>query len=200
MKELKQTKNLVKREFRITESKLFYSVSKFGNENEVDIPFENINGEKTSYKETNHTLLLFAIIIYLVGIGVVISLMKNGTEGNYGGLIWFGIASLLLILYWMSRKNFWRIRLANDSYLYIHKNIPSQNEADKFIQELIKSRNTFLKESYASIDQNLGYENQLNNLKWLKSINAITKKEYDDKYSELKQSLNPNKEDIGFGK
>lgn len=70
MKELKQNKNFVKRELRITDSKLFYNISKFGNGNEIDIPFENLNGEKTSHKSTNHTLLIIAGVIYLIAIAI----------------------------------------------------------------------------------------------------------------------------------
>lgn len=200
MKELKQSKNFVIRELRLSESKLFYNVSKFGNGNEVDIPFENINGDKVSYKTTNHTLLIIAGIIYIIAISIQVSLFNGGDGENIAGLFWAGIATIFLILYFLSRQNFWKIRLANDNYLYIHKNIPSKSETDRFLDELMKSRNEFLKENYAVVDENLSYESQLNNFKWLKSINAITKEEFDLKYAELKRSVKPDKPNIGFGK
>jgi len=200
MKELKQKKNFVTRELRFTESKLFYNVSKFGNENEVDILFENLNGEKVSHKSTNHTLLIISGIIYLIAIIVQISLFRGGTGEKFAGLFWAGIGTIFLIIYFLSRQNFWKIRLANDSYIYIHKNIPNKSATDQFIAELMKSRNEFLRENYALVDENLSYESQLNNFKWLKSIDAITKAEFDQKYKELKQSVKPEKSNIGFGK
>ena len=200
MKELKQNKNFVKRELRITDSKLFYNVSKFGNGNEVDIPFENLNGEKVSHKSTNHTLLIIAGVIFLIAIAIQISLYRGGTGEKFAGLFWAGIGTVFLVIYFLSRQNFWKIRLTNDSYIYIHKNIPSKSATDQFLSELMKSRNEFLKENYAIVDENLSYESQLNNFKWLKSIDAITKEEFDLKYAELKQSVKPEKPNIGFGK
>lgn len=200
MKELKQNKNFVKRELRITDSKLFYNVSKFGNGNEVDIPFENLNGEKTSHKSTNRTLLIIAGVIYLIAIAIQIGLYRGGNGEKFAGLFWAGIGTIFFVIYFLSRQNFWKIRLTNDSYIYIHKSIPSKSATDQFLSELMKSRNEFLKENYAIVDENLSYESQLNNFKWLKSINAISKEEFDQKYAELKQSVKPEKPNIGFGK
>lgn len=200
MKELKQNKNFVKRELRITDSKLFYCVSKFGNEDETDIPFENLNGEKTSHKSTNHTLLIISGVIYLIAIAVQISLYRGGTGEKFAGFFWAGIGTIFLVIYLLSRENFWKILLSNGSYIYIHKNIPSKSATNLFLSELMKSRNEFLKENYAIVDKNLSYESQLNNFKWLKSINAISKEEFDQKYAELKQSVKTEKPNIGFGK
>lgn len=200
MKELKQTKNFVKREFRLTDSKLFYNVSKFGNGNEVDIPFENISGDKVSFKSTNHILLLIAGAIYLIAIAIQISIFRGGNTENFAGLFWGIVGTVFLVLYFLSMQDFWKIRLVNDGYLYIHKKIPNKTTADMFIEELMKSRNDFLKENYAVVDENLSYESQLNNFKWLKSINAISKEEFDQKYAELKQSVKPKTPNIGFGK
>lgn len=200
MRELKQTKNFVRRELRLTDSKLFYNISKFGNGNEVDIPFENINGDMVSYKSANHTLLIIAALIYLIAIAVQVSIYRGVNDDKSAGLIWAGLATIFLVLFFLSRQNFWKLRLANDSYIFVHKNIPSKLATDRFLEQLMKSRNDYLKENYFIIDENLSYEYQLNNLKWLKSINAITKEEFDQKYSELKQTVKPDKPNIGFTK
>ncbi len=200
MKELKQTKNFVKRELKITDSKLFYNVTKFGNGNEVDIPYENLNGEKVSHKSINHVLLIVSIVLYLIAIAVQISWFRGANTEKFAGLFWGIIATVVLSLYWFSRQIFWKIKLSNDNYIYIHKNIPSKSATDHFLAELMKSRNDFLKENYAIVDENLSYESQLNNFKWLKSMNAISKEEFNRKYAELKQTVKPEKQNIGFGK
>lgn len=200
MKQLRQNKNFVKRELRFTDSKLFYNISKFGNGNEFDIPFENLDGEKVSHNSINHTLLIIAIVIYLITIVVQISLYRDGKEEILVGLLWAGLGTIFLALYFLSRQNLWKIRLTNDNFIYIHKNVPSKSVTDQFLSELMKSRNEFLKENYATVDENLSYESQLNNLKWLKSINAISKEEFNQKYNELKHSVKPEKPNIGFGK
>ena len=200
MKELKQYKNFVKREFRITESKLFYNISKFGNGNEIDIPYENLNGEKVNYESGNYIFLAIAILSYLIAIAIQISLYRGVDGEKFAGLFWAGIGTVFLIIHFISRESFWKIRLTNDNYIYIHKNIPSNSATDQFLSDLMKCRNEFLKENYAIIDENLSYEGQLNNFKWLKSINAISKEEFDQKYDELKKCVKPDKQNIGFGK
>ena len=68
------------------------------------------------------------------------------------------------------------------------------------MDELINTRNRYLRENYAIVDEHLNYENQLGNFRWLKSINAITKEEFDQKYEELKRTVKPEKRNVGFGK
>jgi hypothetical protein len=66
MKTLLQHKNVETREVRFSDSKLFCKVSKFGNTNEIDIPFENIDGEKVSFKSSNNTVLMISVGLLLV--------------------------------------------------------------------------------------------------------------------------------------
>ena len=106
----------------------------------------------------------------------------------------------MLTVYFFSKKDYWKIKLSNNSHLYIHKKIPSEEKTNQFLSDLIDTRNIYLRENYAYIDENLNYENQLSNFRWLKSINAITKEEFDQKYAELKKTVKPDKPNIGFGK
>lgn len=82
MKTLNQKKNFVQREVRLTDTKLFCSVTRFGNTNEIDIPFENIDGEKVSYKTTNLYFLLLAIGCGVTAIITLTSSFKV-TETKY---------------------------------------------------------------------------------------------------------------------
>ena len=200
MKTLNQKKNFVQREVRLTDTKLFCSVTRFGNTNEIDIPFENIDGEKVSYKTTNLYFLLLAIGCGVTAIITLTSSFKV-TETKYliAG-IGFILALSFFILYWFSRADFWQIKLSDGNSILIHKKIPNEKTVTLFINEIIETRNNYLKENYATIDENLDYESQLNNFKWLKSIKAISKEEYDKKYSELKKTINPSDINIGYNK
>ncbi|WP_271855227.1 hypothetical protein [Patiriisocius marinus] len=80
MEELRQTKNFTKRDYRLSENKLFYNHSKFGNSNEIDIPFENIEGEKVSQKISNNNTLFFSVLVYIVAIALFISKINNGGD------------------------------------------------------------------------------------------------------------------------
>ncbi|NQZ45457.1 MAG: hypothetical protein HRT65_14215 [Flavobacteriaceae bacterium] len=201
MKIFEQKKFFTKREFKITESKLYFNISKFGDGNEIDIPFENIDGDKVSFKSTNGFALSVALLFYFVGITTYISSNLYGeNEDPYLALFWLGLGTVMLVIYFVTKKDFWKIKLSNNSYVYVHKKIPSEEKTNEFLDELINTRNRYLRENYAIVDEHLNYENQLGNFRWLKSINAITKEEFDQKYEELKRTVKPEKRNVGFGK
>ena len=195
MKTLVQKKNFVTRELRISDAKLFCKVSKLGNTNEIDIPFENIDGEKVSFQSSNNLLLLVSISLTLLSI---INLFLD--FGNWISIISFIIATILFVIYWFSIGNFWQVKLMDGNSVLVVKDVPDAKTVDHFIDEIIKARNIYLRENFASIDENLDYESQLNNFKWLKAIKAITKEEFEAKHAELKKIYFHSDLNIGFNK
>ena len=199
MRELKQHKRFDKREFRFTDSKLFYVQGRLGESNEIDIPFENIDGERGSYLTSKTSLLLVSIVLAIVAVGA--SLGSSGLLGTRWALVWItGVGAVAFFgLYWNSRREFWKLKLKED-YLYLYKNLPSPEQTEAFLKSLLEARNAYLRENYLQIDENLDYEQQFYNLRWLRSIAAISKEEFEAKYEELKQTIKPEKKKIGFGK
>jgi len=198
MRTLSQKKNFVKKEFKITNSKLHYNIIKTGNENEVDIPFENIEGDKLSNKTSNNALLVISIAFYRISISTLIAKFVTINVEPYAYIVWFVLASILFILYRNSRSEYWKIKLADNNYLFFHKNIPNEQEVNEFIETLISNRNEYLISTYSQIDKNLDYKSQLQNLKWLKAIDVITNENFDTKQKELKLMFTPKKNNIGF--
>ena len=195
MKTLLQKKNFVTRELRISDTKLFCKVSKFGNTNEIDMPFENIDGEKVSFKSSNNVLLLVSMGLNLLSI---INLFLD--FGKWISLLGFVIATILFVIYWLSIGDFWQIKLMDGNSILVVKDVPDTKTVDHFIDEIIKARNVYLRENFAAIDENLDYESQLNNFKWLKAIKAITKEEFEAKHAELKKIYFHSDLNIGFNK
>lgn len=195
MKTLVQKKNFVTRELRISEAKLFCKVSKFGNTNEIDMAFENIDGEKVSFKSSNNALLLVSMGLNLLSI---INLFLD--FGNWISLLGLVIATILFVIYWLSIGNFWQVKLMDGNSILVVKDVPDAKTVDHFIDEIIKARNVYLRENFAAIDENLDYESQLNNFKWLKAIKAITKEEFETKHAELKKIYFHSDLNIGFTK
>lgn len=195
MKTLVQKKNFVTRELRISEAKLFCKVSKFGNTNEIDMPFENIDGEKVSFKSSNNVLLLVAIGLSVLSF---INLFLN--FGNWISVVGFIVAAVLAVIYWLSIGDFWQVKLMDGNSILVVKDVPDAKTVDHFIDEIIKARNVYLRENFAAIDENLDYESQLNNFKWLKAIKAITKEEFEAKHAELKKIYFHSNLNIGFNK
>lgn len=199
MHELKQHKGFDKREFRFTDSKLFYVQGRLGESNEVDIPFENIDGERGSYRTSKTSLLLASIVLAIVALAAGLS--PFGLLGARWAIVWIAAAGAVAFfgLYWNSRREFWKLKLKED-YLYLYKNLPSREQTEAFVKSLLEARNAYLRENYLQIDENLDYEQQFYNLRWLRSIAAINKEEFEAKYEELKQTVKPEKKKIGFGK
>ncbi|WP_347050669.1 hypothetical protein [Flavobacterium olei] len=83
-------------------------------------------------------------------------------------------------------------------YIYLFKNIPNEKVVDDFIIKLFNERDNYLVENYLSFDKNLKYEMQANDLKWLLNIEAISKKEFDKYYLDLKLLYSPKTGNIGF--
>lgn len=201
--ELIQKKLFNKKEFRISDSKLYYSLTKFGNKNEVIIPYEEISGEKVSQTSTNFTLFTLSLTVFLVGVVIAGIAVLLAEPNEASGLVIFGsvlmtIGALLFILFLYSRESFWKIQLSDSRNLFFHQNIPDQAKTEHFISELLNSRNVFLRQNYMIVDKNLNYESQLNTFRWLKSIHAINQNEFEDLYNELKKTVDPLKTNIGF--
>lgn len=197
MNELKQKKGFDVREYRFTDSKLFYTQGSLGQSNEIDIPFENIDGEQVSYFTSRLWMLATAVLLLLLAIfGSVVPGLGLG-HLRYLPLLGSAVS---FVLYLNSRRHFWKIKLKSEEFIYFYKNIPSSDQTLQFIQDLLAARNRYLREHYLSIDENLDYEQQYYNLRWLRSIGAISTPEFEDKYLELKQTITPEKRSIGFTK
>ena len=95
-------------------------------------------------------------------------------------------------------ENSWKIRTHNNGYLILFKKHPNQNFVDEFISTLFLERDNYLRERYLSLDPNLNYETQVNDLRWLRNVEAISKDEFDKYYSDLKLLYAPKRGAIGF--
>ncbi|MEQ9265973.1 MAG: hypothetical protein RLN81_12165 [Balneolaceae bacterium] len=198
MDQILQKRIFTKHEIYLKETKVKYKVSKIGSTNEVTIPFENIEGDVIDFKSSNMVLLYSSIFMLVLSLAILIARISGGDIGEYAEIVWLTIGIALFIFYLLSRKDLWKIKLIDNNYIYLHKNLPNTDEPKLFIDEMLEHRNQFLKKNYGTLDPNLNYEVQLNKLRWLKSIEVLNQKEFDAKYEELKGYGNPDSKDIGF--
>lgn len=198
MDTLRQRKYFITREISLLEAKLNYKTTKFGNENEHKIRYEDIR-EKNSYKDTQLIFAIIAIGFYFLGI-LSYAFSDGGEEipALEMFIFWGIIATGFLGFYILNRKSLWKIKLSNNTFLLVEKDKPSAIETDAFLEKLYVKRNAYLKENYFYIDQNLDYGNQYHNLKWLYDIDVVTKAEFDEKYAELRLLYKLDKKSIGF--
>lgn len=194
---IKQRRLFTKKEYNILDTKLHYKTSHIGSESEGIIAFENLSKEKMTYKSTNSMILIISILIYgFSGIGFY---FRN--EKDFDPNMWIASAfpaTILLVIYFVMNENSWKIRTHNNGYIYLLKNKPNKNIVDDFIKSLFDNRDNYLIEKYLNLDPNLSYETQVNDLKWLLTVEAITKTEFDKYYQDLKLLYAPKKGIIGF--
>jgi len=198
--ELHQKRFFTKRRIEIKENKVFYKSSKLNDESEVNVPFEELTNFKESHIISNFYVLLASVFLLLFSLVSIISRNDKDSDPR----VWKCLTISFLIssfVYYVTRENLWKIKVQNDTYLFVYKNIPNKNEVNNFIQLLFEQRDQYLKETYSELNRNVSYEAQLNNLQWLKKVEAINKAEYEKKLEELNSLLNlKQKVVIGFKK
>jgi len=198
--ELHQKRFFTKRRIEIKENKVFYKSSKLSNESEVNVPFEELTNFKESHIISNFYVLLASVFLLLFSLVSIITRNDKDSDPR----VWKCLTISFLIssfVYYVTRENLWKIKVQNGTYLFVYKNIPNKNEVNNFIQLLFEQRDQYLKETYSELNRNVSYEAQLNNLQWLKKVEAINKAEYEKKLEELNSLLNlKQKVVIGFKK
>jgi hypothetical protein len=81
----------------------------------------------------------------------------------------------------VSRKRLIRIGLydSNPPVLILREDQPSDEEVEKFMEDLFTKVRSYLKEKYIDIDNNLPKEEQAVRLRGLYERNVLSKEEYD---------------------
>ena len=135
MKKLTQKSYYVKFDFTISDNKLNCKESRFGNENDIDIPFENIASTKNS-KKTSSPILLLAGIVSLVVSLLAFVFAESTRNSLLGGFLWLFISIGFLAYFFMTKENLWVISRYDTGKIYIHKSSPNEKEVDEFIETL----------------------------------------------------------------
>lgn len=198
MHTLVQKKFFHKREFEIIESKLRFKESRFGNENEIYIPFENILGSKSSFKKTEPWYILIGLFFSLLMVLNVVWYFEDGDVEVEAAIVWGSVSILFFYLSYKIKENSWRIGLINNESIMMFRSNPTDDEVEKFFNNLIEKRNKYLLDNYGFLDKNLSYERQFNNLEWLRLRNVLTLEEFESKHQQLKILFDNRSNRIGF--
>lgn len=197
MKTIKQRRLFKKLEYNILENKLHYKISYLGGESEGMVAFENLSKEKTTHKTTNIIILLMSLFFFVLG-GMSFSFRNDKEVDPEMWIVFVLVGIALFTIYVFMNENSWRIRTHSNGFLFLLKKSPNENTVNEFISELFNERDKFLREQYLSLDPNLSYETQLNDLKWLRNIEVISNQEFNKYYSDLKLLYAPKTGKIGF--
>lgn len=173
-----QKKPFNNRSFEIQEKGLIVKIQKLNEEVEEFIPFEQI-GNDIVVKKTYSFNPYVSFIVGIIGFfAIIYADIIYAQKARYmlGVFICFiaGIST-----YFSDFKSF--IYLQSDARtLEFYGKLPSNNEIMNFVQEVIKSRNDYLKNQTLKQIEKLSRDEQVISLFYLKNSNIITEFEYQE--------------------
>jgi hypothetical protein len=117
------------------------------------------------------TLAIIVLVLYLAGQDVHAE----------SALIWAILAAGFGVGYLTSRKRFYVYGSKTESGdpLVVYQNKPSKVSMERFIDEVRKHRQIYLRKHYLFSSSESSVENTIEKLNWLKNQNAITEEEYE---------------------
>lgn len=201
MDTLEQRRFWVKRRFELDESGVNVYYKDLKKTHELEVSYKDISGKRERLVEGDFSMyVIFRICLIVMTIGLLgVEVMNWLTYRDI--LIIFLVGAAALIAYYISRKDYIKIGLTNDTNLYFFKDRPSESEVNSFIESMLQKRDKFLRKNFLEFDKLVPYENQSHNLDLLRDYKVLDEQEYDNEKQRLKRLFN-NKEveqkEIGF--
>jgi len=197
IRELNQRWFSKKRKISIYETNLVLKNSNLTNLSELTIPYEEIEGNKEDYITSIKNFKLYIrISSYLTGFLFIISDITEYLSHTYifSLMVFIG----LILHHFITREKVWKIKLVNNTYIIFNKKIPNEETVNDFIETLFRQRNQYLRETYLFVNENMPYDYQFENLKWLRKIGVINTEEFNAMRGKLDALFNGNRRAIEF--
>ncbi|WP_312768136.1 hypothetical protein [Epilithonimonas sp.] len=195
---LSQRSFIRKQTLEFDDSKLNIAWKSFGNRDEMDIPFENILPNKFGVFKNSLLLFIISGFFYLLSLGLLYERFNGDNIEEYAEIFWTLVATVFLVIGIVTMENYWRINLSNNNSIKIIKKSPNKDEVNIFIQKLFEKRDEYLMNNYGFINPNISYENQLNNIVWLRKMKVLDHNGFQAKKNELENIFSISSKKIGF--
>ncbi len=185
--------------FEISDKGLLVKEKGFTNRSEYFVEFDKIGTKRHKTTFGNIWWLIGGLFCLVISGPFYIDIL-NGTEEDLSTLVFFLMLGIvcLFVFFLTHKRSFYLLNPDNSNGIEFLHNKPSKLELEKFINELIRIRNTELEETYGEINRNLPYEQNYNNQLWLKNNNVISNDEFKIRISNLDNLYETRKEVIGF--
>lgn len=178
---LKQKQGYRRYEYELVDKTIKVKYTTEGKTKEWSVRLEDI-GDSISYEShTRRWAYIFSSLITAFLIFLTISLfMSDDFNGNLpivvGSYLIFGGLIPLLLLKPLKKE----MHIVGGMItLTFFQNSPTVEEAEKFVNELIKRSRLLLIEKYGKIDPDLPEDTMMNQLNWLKNRNIISEQRYE---------------------
>lgn len=197
IRELNQRWFFKKRKISIYETNFVLKNSNLTNLSELTIRYEEIEGNKEDYITSIKNLKLYIrISSYLTGFLFILSDITEYLSHTYifSLMVFIG----LILHHFITREKVWKIKLVNNTYIILNKKIPNEETVNDFIETLFRQRNQYLRETYLFVNENMPYDYQFENLKWLRKIGVINTEEFNAMRGKLDALFSGNRRAIEF--
>lgn len=188
---LEQKYALYKNEFILTDENLIIKAKTQDEKEERTINLELIGHDKIYKSHSKGIYNIVSILLILFIIFSTIVFFKD-FDKNFpsnlpiiiGIILFFGTLSTLMLI--LPKKE--EVFLVNGQIpIRLFSNSPSEEEVEKFINQIIINSKNLLKKKYGKIDTDLPEETQFNQFNFLRMKNIISEEEYDKLKKQYKQ-------------
>jgi hypothetical protein len=183
--------------FELQEGKIFVKNGGLKENIEFSIRFEDLGFDVYKKKDKTKNFGGYILVIFfLLGLSLVITSIA-GNESikqifmSIGYSLFLGVTSILAF---KSPSRDLVFLTGGTKNLELFRRSPTEKHVEEFIEEIHKQMRNYFKIKYAFVVIKVPFEIELNRLKWLKEIKAITEIEY----TELIKGARNNSNTVGF--
>jgi len=148
---------------------------------EYKIKFEELGFDTVKKRVKTANIPFYAFLLFdILYIGIIISSVKNH-EPFKEQLFWLFALILFSVMtiaaYYNRNKNVIYLT-GGQKVLELLASKPDVDTVTKFVDKIHLTMRQYLKNKFSKFDPDMPYDLRINQLKWLKEINAITDEEY----------------------
>lgn len=186
--------------FTIEDTGLLISTNSKQHSTELHFPFEQIRTNRATALDHNKGALTLAFVFAGITLLVFIMSFTDKTVEWIAVPLWATISLGLFVFYFSTRKKKLYLQTTENKVIEFLAKKDTFDIVNDFVENVLTERNLYLVSKYATLNRNLEYAAQLDNLNWLLNNRAISKEKYDEKVQELNMLFNSHltNKPIGF--
>ncbi|MCU0336010.1 MAG: hypothetical protein MUF62_13380 [Chitinophagaceae bacterium] len=186
--------------FKIEDTGLFMSTKSKQKSTELHYAFEQIKTNRATVLDHNKGALILAFVFAGIALLVFFMALTDKTVEREAVPIWATISIGLFVFYFLTKKRKVYLQTTENKAIEFLANNDNLDTINDFIENVLTERNLYLVSKYATLNRNLEYVTQFDNLNWLLNHRAISKEKYDEKVQELNSLFDSHltKKPIGF--
>jgi len=142
------------------------------------VPFENIAAERTEISYSSAIWFWAMLILWSLSILTLVLLFLGKDVDSLAYAFWGFLAVIATIIYLYSRTSH-VILVAGQPGLILHKNVPSKEEMEAFIETVNIAKKNYLTQHYLIGTSDASKADAIHKLSWLKEHGIITQSDFD---------------------